>query len=193
MDKEKTANARKALSTYAEKYEKCKEAKALGAINKPLERELRDVNYRLSCLPEGQANLLKWFYIDKLSRPEIFEKVGLSQSVVYRRKDDALYAFTEHYEKKQKSRILIKDISVGQYVKVHRSGIEKVVRGDARFIPSLSIGVICDIPEHRRFCTVQFFHPATGKPIYKESFFWSSVAVISRPIGFKGELPERVK
>lgn len=193
MDKEKTANARKALSTYAEKYEKCKEAKALGAINKPLERQLADVDHCLSILPESQAELLRWFYIDKLSRAEICGRLGVSQSVIYRRKDDAIYAFTEHYEKKQKSRILIKDILVGQYVKCHRRGIEKVVRGDARFIPSLEIGVICYIPEHRRWCTVQFFHPATGKPIYKESFFWSSVAVVSRPIGFKGELPERVK
>lgn len=188
MDKEKIANARNALLAYSRKSEKCREARTMGAVNKPLERQLADVDYCLSILPESQAELLRWFYIDKLSRAEICGRIGVSQSVIYRRKDDALYAFTEHYEKKLNSRIYIKDISVGRYVKVHRKGIEKVVHGEARFIPSLEIGVICHIPQHRRFCTVQFFHPKTGKPIYKESFSWQSIAVISRPEGFKGVL-----
>ena len=90
-------------------------------------------------------------------------------------------------------RILVKDITVGRYVKVHRKGLDKVVKGQPIFMPSLNVGVICHIPEHRRFCTVQFFNQNTGKPIYKQSFFWADITVINRPENFKGDLPERVK
>ena len=193
MDKEKIERARNALMQYSLKSEKCQQAKAMGSVNKTLERELADVDYRLSCIPENQSQLLKWFYIDKLGRKEVAKRMNLSQAQTYRKKDDALYVFTEMFEKRQNSRIAIKDISVGRYVRVHRRGIEKAVRGEQNFIPTLAIGVICHIPKHKRFCTVQFFSPNTGKPIYKESFFWRNIAVISRPIGFKGELPERVK
>ena len=193
MDKEKIENARNSLRQYSQKNEKCQQAKALGAVNKPLERELADVDYRLSCIPENQSQILKWFYIDKLGRKEVAQKLNLSQAHTYRKKDDALYVFAEMFQKRQNSRIAVKDISVGRYVKVHRHSIGKVSHGDARFKPSLKVGIICYIPEHKRFCTVQFFNPHTGKPIYKESFFWRSIALINRPIGFKGELAERVE
>lgn len=87
----------------------------------------------------------------------------------------------------------VKDIKAGRFVKVYRKGSEKVVRGEPVFMPGITVGIICQIPRHRRFCVVQFFNPITGKPIYRESFFWSSITLIDRPEGFKGRLPERVR
>lgn len=88
-------------------------------------------------------------------------------------------------------RILVKDITVGRYVKVHRTCAAKPGIESSEFKSKLNIGIICGIPEHRRFCTVQFFNQMTGKPIYRESFFWSSITLIDRPEGFKCRLPAR--
>ena len=88
-------------------------------------------------------------------------------------------------------KILVKDITVGRFVKVHRKGAQKVARGQPDLALTLSAGIICQIPDHRRFCVVQFFNNNTGKPIYRESFFWPEITIINRPQDFKGRLPER--
>ena len=90
-------------------------------------------------------------------------------------------------------KILVKDITVGRYVKVRRKGLDKVVKGQPLFMPALNVGIICHIPDHRRFCTVQFFNQYIGKPIYKQSFFWPEITIINHPEDFKGSLPERME
>lgn len=87
----------------------------------------------------------------------------------------------------------VKDIQLGRFVQVYRRVSEHVTRGRPRFMPGETVGIIAEIPEHRRFCVVQFFNRMTGKPIYRESFFWSDITLIDRPEGFKGRLPERVR
>ena len=84
-------------------------------------------------------------------------------------------------------KIAIKDITVGRYVKVDRPQALKIERGQFTLTLTKTVGIITHIPQHRKFCTVQFFNDK-GKPIYRENFFWDKITIIDRPEGFKGEL-----
>ena len=84
-------------------------------------------------------------------------------------------------------KIAIKDIMVGLCVRVDRPQALKIERGSFTMTLTSTVGLISHIPEHRKFCTVQFFNQK-GKPIYRESFFWDKIIIIDRPEGFKGEL-----
>ena len=84
-------------------------------------------------------------------------------------------------------KIAIKDIMVGRCVRVDRPQALKIERGSFTMTLTSTVGLISHIPEHRKFCTVQFFNDK-GKPIYKESFFWNKITIIDRPEDFKGEL-----
>lgn len=88
-------------------------------------------------------------------------------------------------------RTAVKNIKVGRFVEVFRRGSRQITKGKPTFMVENTVGIISHIPQHRRFCVVQFFNQKTGKPIYKESFFWSAITLIDRPEDFKGRLPER--
>jgi len=74
-------------------------------------------------------------------------------------------------------KIRIEDIKPGMWVKVRRDINPKSTRAADTGGLTLSIGVITHIPEHQRFCVVQFYNNA-GKALYKECFHWTDILLV---------------
>ena len=74
-------------------------------------------------------------------------------------------------------KIKISDIKPGMWVKVYRDINPKTKKAENTDRLTLSIGVITHIPEHQRFCVVQFYNNR-GKALYKECFHWTDILLV---------------
>lgn len=97
-DISKLDQAEKALKSYKYTKKSCDMRKSIHLQpGKESEKEVKFIEKCLSKLPKQDANILKAFYVDRLSPGQIMDKFSYEHSQIYRIRHRALKAFADLY------------------------------------------------------------------------------------------------